>query len=116
VGAASPGRTSGPEPRTRLRLGLRLRPEPRTASFPVLLASLGVLGGSSSGSQRLTPNAQRPTPNPDFNTDVRPVLAKHCFKCHGPDDGQRQAGLRLDVREAALAARPSGRRAVVPGK
>src|SRR5438874_13673564 len=34
---------------------------------------------------------------PDFTRDVRPVLARYCFTCHGPDDKTRKAKLRLDV-------------------
>ncbi|HEX3147743.1 MAG TPA: PSD1 and planctomycete cytochrome C domain-containing protein [Gemmataceae bacterium] len=39
----------------------------------------------------------------EFNRDVRPILADHCFACHGPDDKARKAELRLDKRDAALA-------------
>ncbi len=52
---------------------------------------------------------------PSFNTDVRRILSGNCFKCHGPDDKQRTAGLRLDQRAGALGKLPSGNRAIVPG-
>lgn len=52
----------------------------------------------------------------DFNRDVRPILSKHCFACHGEDASHRAAGLRLDQREAALKVLKSGHAAIVPGK
>jgi hypothetical protein len=44
----------------------------------------------------------------DFNRDVRPILSKNCFACHGPDDGHRARGLRIDRRDDALKARKKG--------
>lgn len=52
----------------------------------------------------------------DFRKDVRPILAEHCFACHGPDDSSRKGKLRLDTRNNALAKARSGAAAIVPGK
>ena len=47
-----------------------------------------------------------------FETAVRPVLAKNCFKCHGED--KQKGGLRLDSITGILAGGDSGP-AIVPG-
>jgi len=56
------------------------------------------------------------TAPPDFQREVRPILSRQCFACHGPDEHSRKANLRLDLRDSALAPAKSGKRAVVPGK
>ena len=36
----------------------------------------------------------------EFSKDVRPILQKHCFSCHGPE--KQKGGLRLDVKVSAF--------------
>jgi mono/diheme cytochrome c family protein len=49
----------------------------------------------------------------DFGRDVKPVLARHCLSCHGPD--KQRSGLRLDSAAAILQGGNAGP-AVVPSK
>ena len=50
-----------------------------------------------------------------YNRDIRPILSENCFACHGPDKANQKAGLRLDVRDAAIQPAKSGDIAIVPG-
>ena len=52
----------------------------------------------------LTGTRQLPGADIDFNRDVRPILSDLCFQCHGPDQSQRKADLRLDLKEGLFGA------------
>jgi hypothetical protein len=62
-----------------------------------------------------TPVPLSSPPKLSFDRDIRPILSDNCFGCHGPDGGNRQAGLRLDLHDDAVAELESGSRAIVPG-
>jgi hypothetical protein len=76
-----------------------------------LLSAWGWLALSS-----LPSTLQAAEGGPNFTREIRPVLAKNCFACHGPDESHREGGLRLDIRIDALRELDSGKIAIVPGK
>lgn len=49
---------------------------------------------------------------PDFASEIRPILARSCFECHGPE--RQKSGYRLDLRDIALRGGDSGKPAIVP--
>ncbi len=98
------------------------RPRPQAFTFlslaarrPAVLLSvmIGIVGAVLS-SQSVSASTVPEGTTIRFNDHVRPILST-CFYCHGPDEKHREAGLRLDVREDAVANR-DGVHAILPGK
>ncbi|WP_254507064.1 PSD1 and planctomycete cytochrome C domain-containing protein [Anatilimnocola floriformis] len=52
----------------------------------------------------------------DYNRQIKPILSDRCYRCHGPDAGERKGGFRLDQRDSAVGAAESGGKPIVPGK
>jgi hypothetical protein len=71
-------------------------------SFPILLCCL-------------LPAALTSAKEIRFSRDILPLLSDTCFACHGPDEGSRKGGLRLDLQDSAFGAGKSGEIAIRPG-
>jgi hypothetical protein len=80
----------------------------RIALVPGCVA-LGLWGIRSSAAEQPTADTSSQVRPVNYARDIKPLLSGRCYICHGPDEGQRQGGLRLDERETAVA------KAIVPG-
>ena len=58
----------------------------------------------------LPPAARRKV---DYSRDIKPILIKRCYECHGPK--KQEAGFRLDRKVDALAGGDSGE-SIIPGQ
>ena len=50
-----------------------------------------------------------------FESQIRPVLVKHCYSCHSAESEKIRAGLLLDSKAGMLAGGDSGP-TLIPGK
>jgi hypothetical protein len=103
-------RYQSPPGRPRFRSRVTLRANAFTLGVSVAITV--VLG--SVGRLVFADDASKPN-KVDFIREVRPILAKNCFACHGPDESKRAKDLRLDHRESAIKPLKSGDAAIVPG-
>lgn len=51
-----------------------------------------------------------------FEKKIRPVLARHCYRCHGAESKELKGELRLDLKSGWQRGGESGEPAIVPGK
>src|SRR5690606_14354079 len=99
-------------PRTSLgmsfeRISLRSRLAFCRSTIACAVVTVGILAVSTS-------EARGDEGEVDFRREVLPLLSNRCFRCHGPDEGTREGGLRLDLEDAAKD--PSRKSpAIVPG-
>lgn len=78
-------------------------------AVPLVLV-LSLCGGWSSGAETGESAGGVPPDivSPDFAREILPVLSDRCATCHGPDEGTREADLRLDLPAAIDAPTKNG--------
>lgn len=88
---------------------------PVACHFPRRIFFFALVAGLLPGAWSRLSAAGDPAPTPEqlnfFEKRVRPVLAEHCYKCHGPE--KQKANLRVDSRAGLLQGGDSGP-AIVP--
>src|SRR5690242_9767611 len=82
---------------------LRVQTPPKWRSSVILGLGIVVGSGLVASADPLPPAAGRPI---EYARDVRPILAKHCYRCHGPQ--RQKGGLSLHSKAKALAGGDGG--------
>lgn len=79
-------------------------------AFPLLASTFVEAADEKSAEQKTAapPSKQKV----DFVRDIKPILVKSCYECHGPE--MQEAGFRVDRKVDALAGGDSGE-SIVPG-
>ena len=80
--------------------------------LPLVSAIASFLGLLLVGNASMLQAQQASNEVVDFVQDVKPILAKHCYACHGPDESE--GGLNLSTKSTAFAETDSGSHAIVP--
>lgn len=99
---------------TKCNPGAATAPAAGEAEPPAEAAEEAPPPGDAPQAEPAEPAAEPSSDQLAFNRDIRPILSHNCFLCHGPDKNMRKSGLRLDVRDEAVAPR-DGVYAIFPG-
>lgn len=67
-----------------------------------------VLLSSASAQQAIQPAPVTPAGAEFFEKQIRPLLVKHCYECHGPESDPPEGELRLDTRQGLLQGGKTG--------
>jgi hypothetical protein len=86
----------------------------RPNAFALLIAA-GLVCLVNTTRQTSVNGAESATKPVNFNRDILPILSDNCFACHGPDEKQLMANLRLDTKNDLFTER-NGYHIIVPGK
>ena len=73
----------------------------RNLRYAVFISCLGLVA-SAEGQKPSSEGVQF------FESKIRPVLVKHCYKCHSTESGKVRGGLKVDSRDAVLRGGDSG--------
>ncbi len=73
----------------------------RISLFVCALCLVGSAGLAQQPADARDPSSEKVS----FRREILPLLSERCFLCHGPDEGTREAELRLDLEEEATRDR-----------